>query len=794
MWWLLACAEIPARPGLPASPKAELADCTAANDGVHDFLFCVDGATWADAQADCAGFGYHLADLDDASEDAWIWAQAQSVDATANWWIGLGDAGTEGSYQWDGGSDSPYTNWRAGEPNDFGGNEDCTWYAYTGAGAWNDKDCATLGSFICEAGCSTYDRYVDADGDGYGGESVRACATEPDYVDLAGDCDDSTASIGPAATESCNDVDDDCDGLVDDDDPGVDPAGFTTFYADADGDGYAGSTSTVEACAQPEGASLSPSDCDDTDASAYPGAAEAADAVDSDCDGLVSDLDADGDGVDAESAGGTDCDDSDAEALPGAAERCNAADDDCDGTVDNGADCPGTLAEYDDHRYFFVGSPASWESAQSECASRGYHLVDLDDATEEAWAWALAESVNDATAWWIGLNDRYSEGSFAWDGGSSSTFTDWRAGEPNDYGGNEDCAAMADGGGGAWNDKDCATTYAYACEWGCEKLAWYADNDGDGFAGAESVRACEAPSGYLSTADDCDDDNAAVFPGASESCNEADDDCDGSTDEDAVDESLWYLDADGDGHGGEVAVLACEAPEGHVDNGDDCDDADPAVYPGATQYDDGLDSDCDGAAEPHDSDGDGLDDADERRLGTGLDDPDSDNDSLLDGAEGELDSDDDGDIDPLDPDDDGDGLTTYSEVGDPLDPDDTDGDGKPDHLDLDSDDDGFPDEIEGGRDTDNDGVPNNEDDDDDGDGILSVVEGEVDDDGDGVPAYLDRDSDGDGCLDGETCDSAPVAEDSGGDTGAGEGPADDCGCGGGAGLVAWVALGWRRRH
>ncbi len=793
MWWLLACAELPAGLGLPASPKAELGDCTAASDGVHDFLFCVDGATWAEAQADCAGFGYHLVDVDDASENAWIWAQAQAVDSGANWWMGLTDAATEGSYQWDGGSDSPYTSWRSGEPNDFGGNEDCTWYAYTGAGAWNDKDCATSGSFICEAGCTTYDRYIDSDGDGYGGESVRACATETDYTDVSGDCDDTTPSVSPAATESCNDIDDDCDTLVDDDDPGVDPSGFTTFYADSDGDGYAGSTSTVAACEQPEGASVTPSDCDDTEASAYPGAAEFADALDSDCDGATSDLDADGDGVDAESAGGVDCNDGDAEALPGAAERCNAADDDCDAAIDNGADCPGTMAEYDDHLYFFVGSTASWESAQSTCAERGYHLLDLDDATEEAWAWALAESVQSATAWWIGLNDRDVEGSFTWDGGASSTFTDWRAGEPNDYLGNEDCAAMADDGGGAWNDKDCATTYAYACELGCEKLTWYADNDGDGAAGSESVRACEAPSGYLSTADDCDDASAMVFPGALESCNGADDDCDSEIDEDAVDESLWYLDADGDGYGGEVAVLECVAPEGHVDNGDDCDDADAAVHPGATQADDGVDSDCDGAAEPHDADGDGLDDADERALGTDVDDADSDNDSLLDGAEGAGDSDDDGDIDPLDPDDDGDGLTTFSEVGDPSSPDDTDGDGTPDHLDLDSDDDGFADEIEGGRDTDNDGLPNNEDEDDDGDGLRSVDEGEADDDGDGVPAYLDRDADGDGCVDGESCDSAGERVDTGGDSGAPSPGDEPCGCEGGAGVLL-VAAGLLRRR
>ncbi|HND33156.1 MAG TPA: putative metal-binding motif-containing protein, partial [Myxococcota bacterium] len=65
----------------------------------------------------------------------------------------------------------------------------------------------------------------DLDGDGY---------------DQATDCNDADAAVFPGAQERCDGAgtDEDCDGLVDDADPSVDPAGQTEIYTDADGDGF----------------------------------------------------------------------------------------------------------------------------------------------------------------------------------------------------------------------------------------------------------------------------------------------------------------------------------------------------------------------------------------------------------------------------------------------------------------------------------------------------------------------------------------------------------------------------
>jgi hypothetical protein len=73
---------------------------------------------------------------------------------------------------------------------------------------------------IDEGVLNTY--YRDADGDGYGNAalSTLACSQPTGYVANSNDCNDSNAAIHPGATEICNGVDDNCDGAVDEGNPG----------------------------------------------------------------------------------------------------------------------------------------------------------------------------------------------------------------------------------------------------------------------------------------------------------------------------------------------------------------------------------------------------------------------------------------------------------------------------------------------------------------------------------------------------------------------------------------------
>ncbi|MCB9760484.1 MAG: right-handed parallel beta-helix repeat-containing protein [Alphaproteobacteria bacterium] len=139
-------------------------------------------------------------------------------------------------------------------------------------------------------------------------------------------------------------------------------------------------------------------------------------------------------------------------------------------------------------------------------------------------------------------------------------------------------------------DRDCDG----AVDEGTTLSAW-TDGDADGYGDpANAVEVCALADGLVDNFADCNDADAAIFPGAEESCSGLDNDCDGLVDEGAA--LPWYVDADGDGFGDPDAVLqSCAQPSGTVDNGDDCDDGDASVSPAATADPcDTIDNDCDG--------------------------------------------------------------------------------------------------------------------------------------------------------------------------------------------------------
>jgi hypothetical protein len=123
--------------------------------------------------------------------------------------------------------------------------------------------------------------YADSDEDGFGDLAVTtlACEAPSGYVADSTDCDDSNTDISPDGTELCNGVDDDCDSEIDED-----ATDMSTWYADADADGFGDMKASSMACEAASGTVDNGDDCDDTNGAINPDAAEICDGVDNDCD------------------------------------------------------------------------------------------------------------------------------------------------------------------------------------------------------------------------------------------------------------------------------------------------------------------------------------------------------------------------------------------------------------------------------------------------------------------------------------------------------------------------------
>ena len=441
-----------------------------------------------------------------------------------------------------------------------------------------DEDCNGLAEDSDGGVTGTETFYWDEDGDGYGGGiSVSSCEMPGGYSAASDDCDDTRADVSPGAPEVCDavDLDEDCDGLADDAD--AEALGRTTVYGDTDGDGYAGTA--VDFCDLPPGYEATASDCDDTNASVSPSAAEVCDALDTDedCNGLSEDadprvagttefyLDGDSDGYGGTTTGqycdvplgytadASDCDDTRPGVSPAATEVCDGAtDEDCDNLVDDADDSvTGTTDSYADND----GDGYGGDEVTSACVAPSGNVTNSDDCDD-----TLRGISPDANEICDAANN------------------------------DEDCDGLAD------NDDPSAVGTS----------PFYEDLDADGYGSTNVAYACEIGEGYVTISTDCDDTDSGDSPGAAETYgNEDDEDCDGA--------EICYVDADLDTYRSVDTVVSSDTD--CADRGEatdtatvDCDDADGAIYGGGEELiGDEIDSNCDGLELCYvDVDGDGY--------------------------------------------------------------------------------------------------------------------------------------------------------------------------------------------
>ena len=132
--------------------------------------------------------------------------------------------------------------------------------------------------------------------------------------------------------------------------------------------------------------------------------------------------------------------------------------------------CPDKWYSFDDYCYFKhdsfpTNNGTSWNDSRSACRNLEADLISITSQAEHQF---IMNHIANNQHYWVGYTDEGQEGKWIWSDNTSSKFTKWRtmSNEPNNLGGNENCAVVLRDcqENGEWIDVSCAKKYAYICK------------------------------------------------------------------------------------------------------------------------------------------------------------------------------------------------------------------------------------------------------------------------------------------------------------------------------------------
>ncbi len=129
--------------------------------------------------------------------------------------------------------------------------------------------------------------------------------------------------------------------------------------------------------------------------------------------------------------------------------------------------CPQFWTQWGGSCYRYFERTRSWRDAESFCYSDniGGHLVSIHSSHEQQFVYNLWQTTHPGERLWIGLSDQRREGYFIWSDGTSTTdYSAWKSGEPNNSNGNEDGVMLYRKYHGLWNDQRDTDRYSFVCK------------------------------------------------------------------------------------------------------------------------------------------------------------------------------------------------------------------------------------------------------------------------------------------------------------------------------------------